>query len=156
MLITKVTAKQVSTILQGLVGMYKEPIPSNTTYWLVRDMHWLESEGQRLEKKRIEIIMRYVKKDKDGKPILKDEGKKYDIENEEGLNKEINELLESEVDMRLKTFKLKDFKGDGNKEIYISMENLTKIKPIIEDWEKESKAILDLGIKKKAKNKEGD
>jgi len=147
MLITKVTAKQVSTILQGLVGMYKEPIPSNTTYWLVRDMHWLESEGKRLEQKRIDIIMRYVKKDKDGKPILIEEGKKFDIENEGGFNKEINELFATEVDIKLRTFKMNEF-GKA----YISMENLIKIKPIIEDWEEASKEILDL-VKKK-KNKE--
>ena len=147
MLITKVTAKQVSTILQGLVGMYKEPIPSNTAYWLTRDMHWLESEGKRLEQKRIDIIMRYVKKDKDGKPILIEEGKKFDIENEGGFNKEINELFATEVDIKLRTFKMNEF-GKA----YISMENLIKIKPIIEDWEEASKAILDL-VKKK-KNKE--
>ena len=147
MLITKVTAKQVSTILQGLVGMYKEPIPSNTAYWLTRDMHWLESEGKRLEQKRIDIIMRYVKKDKDGKPILIEEGKKFDIENEGGFNKEINELFATEVDIKLRTFKMNEF-GKA----YISMENLIKIKPIIEDWEEASKEILDL-VKKK-KNKE--
>jgi len=145
MIITKVTVKQISTILQGLMGMYKEPIPSNTTYWLVRDMHWLESEGKRLEQKRIEIVMKYVKKDKDGKPILKEEGKAYDIENEGGFNKEINELYETEVDIKLRTFKLNDF-GRA----YISMENLIKIKPIIEDWEEESKAWLDL-VNKKSK-----
>ena len=149
MLITKVTAKQVSTILQGLVGMYKEPIPSNTTYWLVRDMHWLESEGKRLEQKRIDIIMRYVKKDKDGKPILIEEGKKFDIENEGGFNKEINELFATEVDIKLRTFKMNEF-GKA----YISMENLIKIKPIIEDWEEASKEILDL-VKKKKNKEEG-
>ena len=149
MLITKVTAKQVSTILQGLVGMYKEPIPSNTAYWLTRDMHWLESEGKRLEQKRIDIIMRYVKKDKDGKPILIEEGKKFDIENEGGFNKEINELFATEVDIKLRTFKMNEF-GKA----YISMENLIKIKPIIEDWEEASKEILDL-VKKKKNKEEG-
>ena len=146
MIITKVTVQQVSTILNGLMGMYKEDIPSYTTYWLARDRDWLESEGKRLEKKRIDIVMKYVKKGKDGKPILKNEGKAYDIENEGEFNKEINELLASEVDIKLRTVKLKDF-GKA----YISMENLVKIKPIIEDWEEESKAWLDLCNKKKSK-----
>ncbi|HUV84340.1 MAG TPA: hypothetical protein VMV86_01445 [Methanosarcinales archaeon] len=146
MIITKITVQQVSTILSGLMGIYKEDIPSYTTYWLVRDRDWLESEGKRLEKQRIAIVMKYVKKDKDGKPILKNEGKAYDIENEKEFNKEINELLESKVDIKLRTFKLNDF-GKA----YISMENLVKIKPIIEDWEEESKAWLDLSNKKKSK-----
>lgn len=151
MKITKIKVRHISTILQGIGGMTKEGLLFDVSYWLIRDMDFLTSEGRRCEKKRMEIVLKYVKKDKDGKPILKNEGKAYDIENEKEFNREINELLETEVDIKLKTFKLNDFK-----KAYISMENLVKIKPIIEDWEKESKAILDLGIKKKVNNKEGE
>lgn len=53
------------------------------------------------------MIEKYVKKDKKGNPVIKENGT-YDIKDEEAWNKEIDELLDAEAEVAITTIKMKD------------------------------------------------
>ena len=108
----KITLNEVRGMQIGLEEIMKKELPRNTAYWFKRFMVRIVSEIKRHEDSRLKLVMKYAKKDKDGKPLFKKEkGKQlneYDVSpaNFIKLAKEYDELSQKEFDIPFKPRKL--------------------------------------------------
>lgn len=87
-------------------GVIDQVYPPKLNYILSRNMKKMEEEIKNYEEERKKICERLAKKDKNGRPVIK-EGK-YDLtkENERILNDEVNELLEMDVEINIQSVEI--------------------------------------------------
>jgi len=123
----KFRLKEIMTMQAGLDVILTTELPVKPAYWLARFLDKVRSEIGATEKARVKLAEKYVKKDKDGKLMLKKDSKgklidppEYDFtkENLIKFGKEYTELSEQEFEIDFKPIKLADL-GD------------IKLKPIV-------------------------
>jgi hypothetical protein len=131
----KLTLREMRMMTPGLNAILGIDLPAKPAYWLARWLDRSSSEMKAVEGARLQLVKKYVGKDKDGKLLRKKDknGKQlnqYDFtdENMEKFNKEFEKLLETEVEVDFKPIKLADLDSEvcekcGQKKL--------KIKPII-------------------------
>ena len=125
--------RAMSPGLNTILGM---ELPAKPAYWLARWLDRSTSEMKATEKARMNLVKKYAKKDKDGKPLRKLDPKTkkptnqidFTDKNLEKFNDEFNELLETEVKIDFKPIKLADLDSEicevcGQKKL--------RIKPIV-------------------------
>lgn len=130
----KLMLGELTIIIQGISAIMDEKIPIKTTYWLTRNADKMTSEIKAFEKSRQKLLDVYAEKDKNGKKILNEDKQSYKMKDMQKFEEEFTKLAETEIDINLKVFKLADFgKAD------ISMSDLMKLKPIIQNFEEDDK-----------------
>jgi len=128
--------KEIRAMSPGLNQILGMDLPAKPAYWLARWLDRSTSEMNATEKARMNLVKKYSKKDKDGKPLRKLDPKtkkptnqiEFTDNNLEKFNDEFNELLETEVKIDFKPIKLSDLDSEvcevcGQKKL--------RIKPIV-------------------------
>ena len=113
----KITINEIKGMEIGLNTVMSMGLPPKTAYWFKRLMDKVVSEMNAFENKRKALVIKYAKKDKNGKPMLKkvkkDEPAEYDVSKEDmvKVRAEFNELMQKEFDIPFEPIKLEAF-GD--------------------------------------------
>lgn len=100
--------KKGANVLAGLAQM---TFPGKLKYAVAYNFEKLGREEERIEKQRLELCRTYADKDENGEPIMvksvaygkKARSFKMSEENEAAFNKEYADLLETEVDIDIRT-----------------------------------------------------
>jgi len=114
----KVTLNEIRGMQKGLNIVMRMELPPKTAYWFKRFMDRVVSEMKAQEKEINALGMKYAKKNKNGKPILKkdkdgNELNEYDATKDNLIKymKEFNILNQKEFEIPFKPIKLEAF-GD--------------------------------------------
>ena len=111
----KITINELKGMEMGLNTVMAMGLPAKTAYWFKRFMDRVVSEMKAFENKRKALVIKYAKKDKDGKPLLKKvkkgEQAEYDVSKEDmvKVRAEFNELMQKEFDIPFEPIKLEAF-----------------------------------------------
>ena len=126
----KFSLNEIMGMNEGLNVILAKELPVKTSYWLARFLDKVGSETKALETARMKLLEKYVKKDKDGKPIMKKDSNEYDLTktNLEKFQAEFADLGKVEFDIDFKAIKL-DQLGD----IKLKPIVLIQLKKIIEE-----------------------
>jgi len=95
----KITINEIKGMEIGLNTVMSMGLPPKTAYWFKRLMDKVVSEMNAFENKRKALVIKYAKKDKNGKPMLKkvkkDEPAEYDVSKEDmvKVRAEFNQLM---------------------------------------------------------------
>lgn len=106
-------------------------LPPKMELYILRNLKNLRDAAEDIESARIEICNRYAKKDDDGNAIT-DDNDSFIIENIDEFNKEITELLTSDIDVNMLLLDpdiIEDY--DDDKYDTLSMDDLVKIECMI-------------------------
>lgn len=107
----KIKLGDAKTMWEGLAELKKQKkkFPIKVKFAITQNVDALEKEASSLEIQRIELCEMYANKDKDGKPIIKDEA--YDIPEgaKEELNKEYSDLKAEEVEVDIRMVPIEEF-----------------------------------------------
>lgn len=131
----KVKVRELRNMSAGINEKITEKLPAKTAYRLFRFLNKLTSEINAFEKARVNLAIRYAKKDKNGKPLMEKDkdGKdinKYDILDKIAFEKEYMELTNEEIEIDWEPIKLADL-GD----VKLSILDLIKLGKIIKEAE---------------------
>ena len=109
----KITLNEIRGMQIGLEEIMKEKLPRKTAYWFKRFMVRLVAEIKAHENVRLQLAIKYAKKDKDGKPIFKKDKKgkrlnEYDLSKPNFIKfvKEYDELSQKEFEIPFEPRKL--------------------------------------------------
>ena len=109
----KITLNEIRGMQIGLEEIMKKELPRKTAYWFKRFMVRLVSEIKAHENVRLQLAIKYAKKDKDGKPIFKKDkdGKRsneYDLSKPNFIKfvKDYDELSQKEFEIPFEPRKL--------------------------------------------------
>lgn len=130
----KLMLGELANVIQGISAIVEEKLPIKTSYWLTRNTDKMTSELKVFETSRQKLLDTYALKDKDGEKILTEDKQSYKMQDIEKFQVEFSKLAETEIDVDLKTFKLSDFG-----KVDISVSDMVKLKPIIQDFEDDDK-----------------
>ena len=105
----KITNRRIVNDSNFLASLMHRQFPVKISYAISRNISKLESDLKIYNSEREKIINKYCKKDEEGNLVI-DESNNYSIEEEyiDICNKELNELLDIEVDIDIHKFKLND------------------------------------------------
>lgn len=109
----KMKLKEVQTRLKGLAALGQKTFPSKLSFAVSYNIEKFQSEAERIEKERRKLCEQYAEKDDDEKPVMVDSVingntvKEYKMDEEDlkAFNEEYESLLETEVDIEIRTVK---------------------------------------------------
>ena len=130
----KLMLGELANIIQGISAIVEEKVPIKTSYWLTRNADKMTSELKVFETSRQKLLDTYALKDENGEKILTEDKQSYKMQDIQKFQIEFSKLAETEIDVDLKTFKLSDFG-----KVDISVSDMVKLKPIIQDFEDDDK-----------------
>ena len=109
----KITLNEIKGMQIGLEEVMKKELPVKTAYWFKRFMDVVVKKIKAHEKARLKLVLKYAKKDKDGKPLFKKDKKgkplgEYDVSkpNFIKLAKEYDEISQKEFEIPFEPIKL--------------------------------------------------
>ncbi len=88
-------------------------LSSITAYRISKNIKAILEEIKTYNDTYTKICEEYVDKDKDGKPIIKDNKYSMPLEKEIEVNKQLNQLLDEDVDIQIKKVTLADINKAG-------------------------------------------
>lgn len=106
--------KDIISSPEILGGISKKSLKARVAYKLARIIREIDNEFSLFQKSREQLISKYAEKDNEGKIIFNDEGNcviekdKIDL-----FNKEINELLETNVELNADYISLNDIENEN-------------------------------------------
>jgi len=130
----KLMLGELANIIQGISAIVEEKVPIKTSYWLTRNADKMTSELKVFETSRQKLLDTHALKDKNGEKILSEDKKSYKMKDIQKFQIEFSKLAETEIDIDLKTFNLSDFG-----KVDVSISDMVKLKPIIQDFEDDDK-----------------
>ena len=130
----KLMLGELANIIQGISAIVEEKVPIKTSYWLTRNADKMTSELKVFETSRQKLLDTFALKDKDGEKILTEDKQSYKMQDVQMFQIEFSKLAETEIDVDLKTFRLSDFG-----KVDVSVSDMVKLKPIIQDFEDDDK-----------------
>lgn len=109
----KMKLSEAQMRVQNLLKMGKKTFPAKLSYSMSRNIEKLQKEVEILEKERKKICEQYCEKDEEGKPVMTKSivnGRelkeyKFDEVSLKIVNEEYEAMLETEVDIEIKTVK---------------------------------------------------
>lgn len=109
----KMREKDVNRHFTDLAAMAHMTLPSKLSFAISFNLEKLQNEAERIEKERTKLCGRYADKDENDQPVMTDsiiEGKKvqeYKMseENQKLFAEEYNSVLETEIEMEIRTVK---------------------------------------------------
>ena len=107
----KMTLNDVKKNVNMLAGLSAMTFPGKLKYAVAYNLERLSREEERIEKQRLELCQTYADKDENDEPIMvksvvngrETESFKMSAENEAAFKKEYADLLETEVDISIRT-----------------------------------------------------
>jgi len=99
---------------------------ATTSFQLARIFSKLESESKIYFSEKQKLANKYAIKDNDGKPVIKDGN--YTISNVDEFSKELNELLEIEIELGIEKIKM-NLENEPN----FTVEEMIVLMPFIEE-----------------------
>lgn len=105
----KITNRRIVNDANFLGTLNNKQLPIKVSYAISKNVSKLERELKIYNSEREKIINKYCKKDEEGNLVI-DENNQYHIEYEniDVCNKELNELLDIEIEVNIHKFKLND------------------------------------------------
>jgi GTPase Era involved in 16S rRNA processing len=105
----KLTNRKILNDSNFLRGLIHKQLPIKVSYAIAKNVSKIEKELEIYNKERQKLLDKYCVKDEKGNLVI-DESNNYSIEEEyiDICNKELNELLDIEVDIDIHKFKLND------------------------------------------------
>lgn len=109
----KMKEKEVNKHFSDLAGMGNLTLPSKLSFAISYNLEKLQKESERIENERKKLCEQYADKDEDGKPIMEKsiingtETQTYKMsdENRKTFDDEYNDLIDTEVDIEIRTVK---------------------------------------------------
>ena len=95
----KMKLAEVKNRHQALCMLGNKKLPVKLSYAISKNIMKLQEELEVIEKTRIKLVEQYAEKDEDGNCKITEDGKYNVGENEQKLNDEFVEFLNSDVDM---------------------------------------------------------
>ena len=124
----EIKTKELVECFEALQEVSKKEFPARAAFKIARLMREINNEYQLYEKSRNDIVMRYVERDENGDPVrLDDERVKIQSGKMEECSKELNELMETTLNINVEKINLDEF-GDNA----IAAEQLYKMMNFIE------------------------
>lgn len=110
----KMKLKEVQMRLNNLVTLGTKTFPSKMSFAISCNIEKLQKEAERVDKERKKLCEQYAEKDADGNPVMVDsiingkETKEYKLDSAgmKNFTEEYESLLETEVDMDVRTVKM--------------------------------------------------
>lgn len=110
----KMKLKEVQIHRNNLLSLGKKTFPSKMSFAISCNIEKFQKEVERIDKERKKLCEQYAEKDDEGNPVMVDsmidgnEAKEYKIDKEDikALKEEYESLLETEVDMDVRTVKM--------------------------------------------------
>lgn len=107
----KMTLKDVKKNASALSTLAGMRFPGKLRYAVAYNLEKLNREEKRIEEQRIELCRQYAEKDENGEAVMvqnvidgsRSESFKMTLENEQAFTKEYAELLETEIDIDIRT-----------------------------------------------------
>lgn len=105
----KITNRRIVNDSNFLASLIHRQFPVKISYAISKNISKLENDLKIYNSEREKIINKYCKKDEEGNLVI-DESNNYSIEEEyiDICNKELNELLDIEVEINIHKFKKDD------------------------------------------------
>lgn len=91
---------EITAHTRSLVNLSGKKLPVSMSFAMATNLDRLMEWQERIEKQRIGLCEQYAKKGDDGKPIIKDN--KYQIEDMEALNHDVEELMAQECEIEIR------------------------------------------------------
>lgn len=102
----ELTLRKVRTAAITLAGMDSKTYPAKMSYAFGVNRELFEREIRHVEEQRIKLCEQHAKKDEDGKAAIKDGTYDMTAEENEACSREYNELLDSVVELPVRTVPL--------------------------------------------------
>lgn len=104
---------EVQGRLEGLLKLAGKNLPVKIAYAIAKNIKVLNEEYKTIEEQRIKLCEKYADKDEDGKPKMAEkDGKQvyqFSDDNEEKVNEEYKELLETEEELDIHKVSIEEF-----------------------------------------------
>lgn len=122
----KMKLREVNKHLNALAGLGEKIFPARLGYAISCNIEKLQRESERIEKEREKLCEQYAEKDGDGNCVMVDsiidnkKVKEYKMAdgNRELFRKEYDDLLDTEVEVEIRTVKQEDIEQCGTQERY--------------------------------------
>jgi hypothetical protein len=109
----KIKLNEINKKLNGMRMLLTATFPARLSYALAYNIEKFQKETERIEEERIRLCRQYADKDEAGEPIMLDsvlngaEVKQFSMTggNRENFEKEYEELMNSEVEIEIRTVK---------------------------------------------------
>lgn len=126
---------QVNSLNIFIEAIKNQKLSIKTSYKIAKLQKMLEIENEFYHKHFREIILKFSKKDEKGEPVVLENGNICILEGkEQECMKEMNELLNTEVDIKLPHFALEEFEN-----VELTSEQIKNALYLFEEEEQESK-----------------
>lgn len=104
---------EVEGRLKGLLKIAGKNLPVKVSYAIAKNIKVLNEEYKTIDEERIKLCEKYADKDEDGKSVkVEKEGKEvyqFSDDNEEKVNEEYKELLETEAELDIHKVSIEEF-----------------------------------------------
>lgn len=98
--------REIIENINALRGLSQKQLPIKVSYFVAKNISKIENELKVYEKERQKLLDKYAEKDDNGNMVL--EGNNIKIEDTDNWNKDIQELLDIEVDVKIHKLKRDD------------------------------------------------
>lgn len=125
----KLSNRKILTDVNILKSISQKQLPVRVSYAIAKNINKIEGELKLYNKERGKLVDKYAEKDKEGK-VISDENRQIKFKDQEGWNKDINELLDIENEIEIHKFNIAEF---NNKPCEFSPSELMTIDYMIEE-----------------------
>jgi hypothetical protein len=102
----KITNREIQSKVQILQTITQRQLPVKASYAIAKNINSINKELKIFESEKLKIINDFALKDESGNPKIEDNAYKIIVGKEEECNSKINELLDIEVDVEIRTFNI--------------------------------------------------
>ena len=102
----KITNREIQSKVQILQTITQRQLPVKASYAIAKNIITINRELKIFESEKMKIINEYAIKDESGKPKIEVNVYKIIVGKEEECDLKINELLDIEVDVEIRTFNI--------------------------------------------------
>lgn len=106
----KLSNRELLTNMQQLKVLAQRDLPIKASYAIAKNMRKIEEELRPYEEERQRLLEKHGKKDKEGELIV-DEVGQVDFKDKKAWDKDINELLDIEVEIDFHKFNIEHLEG---------------------------------------------
>jgi len=102
----KITNREIQSKVQILQTITQRQLPVKASYAIAKNITTINRELKIFESEKMKIINEYALKDESGNPKIESNAYKIIEGKEEKCNSKINELLDIEIEIEIRTFNI--------------------------------------------------
>ena len=102
----KMTKREIQSKVQILQTITQRQLPVKASYAIAKNITTINRELKIFESEKMKIINEYALKDESGNPKIESNAYKISEGKEEECNSKINELLDIEIEIEIRTFNI--------------------------------------------------